>query len=189
MMVDAARTTGAAKTLAERCAAIDLLLLDVDGVMTDGGILYNDDGVELKQFNTRDGAGLKLWAHVGKKSAILTGRSSQVVEVRAAEVGITHVIQGAAEKLSAYHRLLTDHGWKPEQVCYVGDDLPDVPVLLHCGLAAAVADGCPETRSVAHYVTQLPGGRGAVREVIELVLGCQGLWQRVVESFRNQGIG
>lgn len=176
------------QTLAQHCAPIELLLLDVDGVLTDGGILYTEEGVELKQFHVRDGNGLKLWERAGKQSAILTGRTSQVVEVRAAEVGIGRVIQGAADKLPAFRGLLPDTGLRPEQVCFVGDDLPDVPVLRQCGLAVAVADGCPEARAAAHYVTCLPGGRGAVREVIELILRCQGQWQQIVERYRNQAL-
>ena len=169
-------------TLAERCARIDLLVLDVDGVLTDGGIIYGDSGVELKQFHVRDGSGLKIWQFVGKRSALITGRRSKLVEVRAAELGIDPVIQGAPEKLPAYRELLLASGWRPEQVCYVGDDVPDLPVLRHCGLAVAVADACPEVLADAHYVTRAAGGRGAVREVVELILRCQGLWQPLVSQ-------
>jgi 3-deoxy-D-manno-octulosonate 8-phosphate phosphatase (KDO 8-P phosphatase) len=175
-----------AATLAGRCAAIELLVLDVDGVLTDGGIVYADDGVELKQFHVRDGSGLVLWHRAGKRSAIITGRTSRLVDVRAAELGVGLVIQGAQAKMAAYRRVLETNAVRPEQVCYVGDDLPDLPLLLHCGLPVAVADGCAEVRSAAHYITRAGGGRGAVREVIELILGCQGHWQRVVEQLRNE---
>ena len=172
-------------TLAQRCAAIELLVLDVDGVLTDGGIVYGP-GWEVKHFHVRDGSGLKLWHRAGKRSAILRGRTSPVVEVRAAELDVAFVAQGAAEKLSAYRDLLGRAGVSPEATCYVGDDVPDLPPLRQCGLAVAVADACPEVRADAHYLTRAPGGRGAVREAIELILRCQGRWQRAVERYRGE---
>lgn len=175
-----------APSLTLRCTAIELLVLDVDGVLTDGGIVYADDGVELKKFHVRDGSGLKIWQLVGKRAAIITGRTSKVVEIRAAELGITPVIQGTAEKLPAYRVLLSECGLRPEQVCFIGDDIPDLPLLRHSGLAVAVADACPEVIADAHYVTRAAGGRGAVRETIELILRCQGQWHKVVERFRGQ---
>jgi 3-deoxy-D-manno-octulosonate 8-phosphate phosphatase (KDO 8-P phosphatase) len=172
--------------LSQRCAAIELLVLDVDGVLTDGAIVYTDNGVEVKSFHVRDGSALKLWQREGKRAAVISGRTSRAVEVRAAELGIAPVIQGMADKLAAYRDLLAGAGLRPEQVCFVGDDLPDLPLLRHCGLAVAVADACPEVRADAHYVTRAPGGRGAVREVIELILRCQGRWQRAVERYRGE---
>src|SRR5262249_47014905 len=151
-----------ASDLRARCAAIDLLILDVDGVLTDGGIIYGDDGTELKQFHVRDGSGLKIWQFVGKRAALITGRQSKIVEVRAAELGIAPVIRGAADKIPAYRALLRAGGWRAARVCYVGDDVPDLPVLRNCGLAVAVADACPEVLAEAHYVTRAAGGRGAV---------------------------
>jgi 3-deoxy-D-manno-octulosonate 8-phosphate phosphatase (KDO 8-P phosphatase) len=173
-------------TLQQRCALIELLLLDVDGVLTDGGIVYSDHGVEWKKFHVRDGSGLKLWQLAGKRAAILSGRSSPLVEVRAAELGLAPVVQGAADKLAAYRRILEETGLRPEQVCYVGDDLPDLPVLLNCGLAVAVADASAEVRSAAHYVARTRGGEGAVREVVEWVLGAQGRWAGLVGRYRNE---
>src|SRR5262245_52081805 len=126
---------GAEPTLAERCAGIDVLVVDVDGVLTDGGIIYSDTGAELKCFHVRDGSGLKIWQMAGKRAAAITGRSSPVVAVRAAEVGLDPVIQGAAEKLPAYQRLLAQFKFRPDQICYVGDDLPDLPVMRQCRLA------------------------------------------------------
>jgi 3-deoxy-D-manno-octulosonate 8-phosphate phosphatase (KDO 8-P phosphatase) len=172
-------------TLRERCAAIELLVLDVDGVLTDGRIVYADDGTEIKRFHVRDGSALKIWQHVGKESAVITGRTSRLVDVRAAEIGIAHVYQGAAEKLPAYRQLLAQTGRQPEQVCYVGDDVPDLPLLRRCGLAIAVGDACPDVLEAANYATRTPGGAGAVREVIELILRSQGHWQRVLERFRG----
>jgi 3-deoxy-D-manno-octulosonate 8-phosphate phosphatase (KDO 8-P phosphatase) len=173
-------------SLAGRCRNIELLLLDVDGVLTDGGIIYTDNGVELKQFHVRDGSGLKIWEYLGKRAAIISGRTTKIVEVRAAELGIRPVYQGKLEKMPAFRQVLADCGVRPEQVCYIGDDVPDLGILAACGLAVAVADACPEVRAIAQYVTRAAGGRGAVRETIELILHCQGLWQGIVERFRNE---
>jgi 3-deoxy-D-manno-octulosonate 8-phosphate phosphatase (KDO 8-P phosphatase) len=182
-VIPASRNPGLSSlTLAERCARIELLVVDVDGVLTDGGIVYTDNGVEVRSFHVRDGSGLKLWRLAGKGAALISGRASQAVAVRAAELGLAPVVQGAANKLPAFRTLLSEAGRQPEEVCYIGDDVPDLPVLRDCGLAAAVADACPEVRAVANYVTRAPGGRGAVREVIELILRCQGRWQRLVEQ-------
>jgi 3-deoxy-D-manno-octulosonate 8-phosphate phosphatase (KDO 8-P phosphatase) len=168
------------ESLHRRCRPIELLLLDVDGVLTDGRIVYSDAGAELKAFHVRDGSGLKLWLRDGKRAGILTGRTSPVVVRRATELGLTAVVQGAEDKRSAYAALLAEQRVTADQVCYVGDDLPDVPLLRRSGLAVAVADACGEARRAAHYVTRAAGGRGAVREVIELVLRSQGRWQDVL---------
>ncbi len=173
-------------TLRERCAAVELLVVDVDGVLTDGGIVHANDGNELKTFHVRDGSGLKIWRFAGKRAALITGRTSRLVAARAAEVDIDPVIQGVPEKMPSYRTLLADGGWRPEQVCFVGDDVPDLPLLRNCGLAVAVGDACPEVIADAHYVARAAGGRGAVREAIELILGCQGRWQAVVERFRGE---
>jgi 3-deoxy-D-manno-octulosonate 8-phosphate phosphatase (KDO 8-P phosphatase) len=180
------RMTDTAPSLADRCAPIELLVLDVDGVLTDGGIIYSDDGSELKQFHVRDGSGLKIWQYLGKRTAIITGRTSKVVTVRAAELGIAPVYQGTPEKMAAFRELLAAGGLRPEQVCFIGDDVPDLPLLLSAGLAVAVADACPEARAAAHHVTRAAGGHGAVRETIELILRCQGSWQQVVDRFRGE---
>jgi 3-deoxy-D-manno-octulosonate 8-phosphate phosphatase (KDO 8-P phosphatase) len=176
----------AKQVLTERCADIAMLVLDVDGVLTDGRIVYDDSGKELKFFHVRDGSGLKIWRSLGKRAAIITGRSSRAVEIRAAELQIEPVIQGAPDKLAAYRKLLQAVGLQPQQVCCVGDDLPDLPLLRNCGLAVAVADACAEARADSHYVTRAPGGSGAVRETIELMLRCQDLWQSAVDSYRKQ---
>jgi 3-deoxy-D-manno-octulosonate 8-phosphate phosphatase (KDO 8-P phosphatase) len=174
------------RPLAERCAAVRLLVLDVDGVLTAGGIQYASDGVELKTFHVRDGSALKLWRDTGRRAAIISGRASRVVEVRAAELGIDPVVQGAGDKLAAFREVLARTGLRPEQVAFVGDDLPDLPVLRNSGLAVAVADACPEVRADAQYVTRAPGGGGAVREAVELVLRCQGEWQAAVRRLRGE---
>jgi 3-deoxy-D-manno-octulosonate 8-phosphate phosphatase (KDO 8-P phosphatase) len=175
-------------SLQERCAAVELLVVDVDGVLTEGGIVHGSAGLELKRFHVRDGFGLKCWQLAGKRTAVITGRSSPVVEVRAKEVGIDAVVQGAADKLPAYRRLLADMGVYPQQACCVGDDLPDLPLLRNCGLAVAVADAVAEVRAAAHYVTRNPGGRAAVRETVELILRCQGVWQRLADRLRGEGL-
>lgn len=165
-----------------------MLVLDVDGVLTDGGICYGDNNLELKVFYVRDGSGLKLWEFAGKRAAIITGRTSPVVEVRAQELGIRPVIQGMPKKLGPYQQILADAGLRPEQVCAIGDDVPDLPVLRNCGLAVAVADACPDVVAAAHYVTHAPGGRGAVREVIELILRCQGKWATLLEWYQSESV-
>jgi 3-deoxy-D-manno-octulosonate 8-phosphate phosphatase (KDO 8-P phosphatase) len=171
--------------LPQRTARVRLLLLDVDGVLTDGSIVYGDDRVELKRFHVRDGSGVKLWQMAGGRVAIVSGRSSAAVTVRAAELGIAPVLQGMSVKLPALQAILDECGLQPEQVCAVGDDLPDLPVLRRCGVAVAVADACPEVREFADYITVAPGGRGAVREVVEWLLKAQGRWDGIVARFRG----
>ncbi len=177
----------APRTLAERCRAIEWLVLDVDGVLTEGSIIYADNEIELKHFHVRDGAGLKIWQLCGKRTAIISGRTSAVVQLRAAELGITPVLQGSLNKLPGFRGILTEHGVQAEQVCFVGDDVPDLPLLQSCGLAVAVADAVPDLFRAAHYVTQTAGGRGAVREFVELSLRCQGHWLPATERLFEQG--
>ena len=163
-----------------RLLLIEMLLMDVDGVLTDGSITYGDQGTELKTFFVRDGSGLKIWTGLGKRAGIITGRRSPLVDRRAAELGIATVVQGADDKNAALDAVLARERLRPEQVAYVGDDLPDVPVLARCGLAVAVADACREAQAQAHYVTRAAGGRGAVRETIEWILRGQGLWRQAL---------
>jgi 3-deoxy-D-manno-octulosonate 8-phosphate phosphatase (KDO 8-P phosphatase) len=166
--------------LRQRCERIALLVLDVDGVLTAGGIVYGETGgqvqMEVKAFHVRDGSGLKLWHRAGKRSAVITGRTSALVSLRAEELGVGWVFQGAADKRGPLEQLLEQAGVPAEAVCYVGDDVPDVAPMWRCGLAAAVADACPEARAAAHYITRAPGGCGAVREIIERILRCQDAW-------------
>jgi 3-deoxy-D-manno-octulosonate 8-phosphate phosphatase (KDO 8-P phosphatase) len=169
--------------LASRCGPIELLLVDVDGVLTDGVIAVDDRGVETKHFHVRDGSGLSLWRKAGKRAAILSGRQAPAVDRRAAELGIAPVIQGAADKGGPFRTLIAGLGLDARQVCYVGDDLADLPVLAAVGLAACPADAAPEVRRVAHVVTDAPGGRGAVREVVELLLKHQGAWDRLLAPY------
>ena len=174
-----------ARSLADRCRAIELLVIDVDGVLTDGRIVYSDQGQELKAFHVRDGSGMKLWLKQGKRIALLTGRTSPIVARRGAELGVTAIVQGAEDKLPAFEALLRDQGVTPAQTACIGDDLPDLPLLQRSGVAATVADACAEAQAAAHYVSKAAGGRGAVREVIELLLRHQGQWERIVAEHRR----
>jgi 3-deoxy-D-manno-octulosonate 8-phosphate phosphatase (KDO 8-P phosphatase) len=171
--------------LSGRCGPIELLVLDVDGVLTDGAIVVDDLGVESKHFHVRDGGGIALWRKAGKKVAIISGRSAACVEVRAAELGIAPVIQGAADKRKPILALIEELGLQRGQVCAMGDDLADLPMLEIAGLAACPGDASGEVLEVAQFVTIAPGGRGAVREVIEAILKHQGLWDGLVAGYRG----
>ena len=173
--------------LLERCRNIELLVLDVDGVLTDGAIVVDDRGVESKHFHVKDGGGIALWRRSGKKVAILSGRSAPCVDVRAAELGIVPVIQGSKDKKASILGLLQELGLEPGQVCAMGDDLADLPMLGVSGLAACPSDASSEVVASAHFVSSLPGGRGAVREVIEILLKNQGAWDGLVEGYRGGG--
>lgn len=162
---------------------IKLLLLDVDGVMTDGGIIYDGNGLETKIFNVKDGHGIKMLQRHGIAVGIITGRTSKVVDIRAAELGIELVYQGALKKLESYVDVKLRTGLDDSQIAYVGDDVIDVPVMRRVAFAAAPSDGLPEARNVADYVTSCAGGRGAVREVCDLILKGQGLWDEVVSRY------
>src|SRR5262249_40336449 len=150
--------------LAERCGPVELLLVDVDGVLTDGVIAVDDRGVETKHFHVRDGSAISLWRRAGKRAAILSGRAAAAVEAGGAELGIAPVIQGAAEKGPPFRTLIAELGLDATQVCYVGDDIPDLPVLRAVGLSACPADAAAEVQSAVHLITKAGGGRGAVRE-------------------------
>lgn len=159
-----------------RCARIDILAVDVDGVMTDGRIIVDDLGVESKNFHVRDGLGFALWHKAGKTSAILSGRSAPVVERRAAELKIGRVVQGIADKGEALRALLAESGATADRVCYIGDDLIDLPAMRAVGLACCPADAVEEARAAAHVTTAATGGSGVIREVVERILKAQGLW-------------
>ncbi|CNF46777.1 3-deoxy-manno-octulosonate-8-phosphatase KdsC [Yersinia frederiksenii] len=157
-----------------RAANIRLLICDVDGVMSDGLIYMGNQGEELKAFNVRDGYGIRCLITSGIEVAIITGRRAKLVEDRANTLGITHLYQGQSDKLVAYNELLTALKYQPEQVAYIGDDLIDWPVMAQVGLSVAVADAHPLLIPKAHYVTHINGGRGAVREICDLILLAQG---------------
>ncbi len=167
----------------EKARKIRWIILDVDGVMTDGSVIYDGHGVETKNFNVRDGHGIKLAQRAGLSFAIITGRSSQVVKQRAEELGIEELCQGAIRKGEAYDEMINRIGWKDEEVAFIGDDLIDLPVLRRVGLSAVVADADPETREQVDLVLSLAGGRGAVREFIEIVLKAQDKWKEVTRRY------
>jgi len=163
---------------------IELLVLDVDGVLTDGSITLTPDGGEIKTFHVRDGSALTAWRRCGKKTAIISGRASPAVSIRAAELGITEVRLGAKDKGDALIDVARSTGSALDRTCAIGDDWPDLPVLTAVALPVAVADAAPEVRAAAKYVTMTPGGRGAVREVVELILRAQNRWLSVIGADR-----
>ncbi|HEX3313875.1 MAG TPA: HAD hydrolase family protein [Gemmataceae bacterium] len=163
-------------TLPKRCQPIRFLLLDVDGVLTDGSIVYSSRGDDIKAFHVRDGSGLKMWLGVGHRAGILSGRRSETVLQRGIELGLRPIVQGTDDKVAALESILADLGVSAEETCYIGDDVIDLPVLERVGLAVAVEDACPDAQAAAHYVTAASGGRGAVRECIELILKAQNAW-------------
>lgn len=161
----------------ERARNIKLLVLDVDGVMTDGRIIYDNFGDEFKAFDVQDGFGLTLWCRAGLKSAIITAKKSRIVSRRAKVCHITKLLMNAKDKGAAYDKMLKSFGLSDGEVCFMGDDLIDIPIMRRAGLAAAVPYSRPEVKALAHYTTSAHGGRGAVREIIELILKAQGRWQ------------
>ena len=164
-------------------AAIKLLVLDVDGVLTDGTLTINSDGSESKCFNSLDGHGIKMWQRAGLKVAFLSGRQSEPTKHRAEQLGIEYCLQDCHDKLPAIEKLFEQTGLTEEQVAYIGDDLPDLPVIRRVGFGAAVADAVDEVKEHADYVTARSGGRGAVREVIEYILKDTGKWQGLMERY------
>lgn len=169
----------------EKARIIKLLILDVDGVMTDGRIIYTDGGEEIKAFDVKDGHGVKLLMRGGVDVAILTGRESRVVLHRANNLGIDMVFQGAKDKLRVFEEILKAKGLKDEEVCYLGDDLVDAPVMSRVGLSIAVSDAHDELKGCVDYVTKGRGGRGAVREACELILKAQGKWEGLTSRYRQ----
>ncbi len=163
---------------------IKLLLSDVDGVLTDGSIMFDAQGNELKKFHVRDGAGIVAWQKCGLKFGIITGRPARVTTLRARELGIEYVEQGSAlEKVQSLENICAKAGVDLPEVAFIGDDLADLPVLTRIGYPIAVADAVEEVRGVAKYVTGAAGGRGAVREAIEHLLKAMGRWDEVLETY------
>ncbi len=162
---------------------VQLLLLDVDGVLTDGSITYTADGGESKSFNTQDGLGIKLLQDSGVAVGIITARTSEAVTRRARDLHLTHVYQGKKEKLTVFEEILKETGLRPPQVAYMGDDWLDLPILNRVGFAAAPANAGPEIRQRVHYNTERGGGRGAVREICDLILEAQGQLNRMLARF------
>ncbi len=166
----------------KRAKGLKLMIFDVDGVMTDGTLYYSERGEELKAFNIQDGQGIKMLRQYGVEVALITGRTSRMVEVRAADLGLAHLYQGAQDKRAAYAALLSQLGLAAEQSGCMGDDLLDLPLITRCGFAATVPAAPEALRSRAHYVTRADGGHGAVREVCEFILRAQGSLERAISA-------
>lgn len=167
----------------ERAKKVKLLILDVDGVLTDGNIIYADSREELKNFSVKDGFGMSLLDKAGIKSIIITAKKSRALIRRAKEMWVAKVYQNAVDKMRAYEQVLMAFKLTDEEVCYIGDDLIDIPILKRVGLAVGVADGADELRDVVHYITRRQGGKGAVREVIDIILKSQGKWEKVTRKY------
>ncbi len=167
----------------ERLGKIRMLLLDVDGVMTDGRIIYSSDGTETKAFNVKDGHGLKMMQRAGIETGIITGRDSTVVTHRAKELGINILYQGALDKTIPFKKILQTYNINAEEIAYVGDDIVDLPILLQVGFAATVADALPEVKERVDYVAKLEGGKGAVREICDLILKGSDRWDGVAAKY------
>lgn len=166
-----------------RCRQIELILSDVDGVLTDGGVVFDNQGIETKKFHIRDGLGIKLWMRAGFHFGIITARTSHIVKVRATELGIEIVRQGFEEKLAIAGEIMRDLGLEPDQVCFIGDDLTDIPVINSVGLGVAVADAAEEVKSSAAHITKLGGGQGAIRELTEMILKAKNRWADVIQRY------
>ena len=168
----------------KKAKKIRLLILDVDGVLTDGKLIYSGEGGEAKSFNVKDGLGIKLLIEGGIKVVIISGRKSKAVEYRAKDLGIHKVYQGIKDKVAAFDEILKKNKIKPEEVGFIGDDLPDIPLLCRVGFAIGVSDGVAEVKKVVDYVTTHPGGKGAVREVCELILKSQKKWKKPLKQIQ-----
>ena len=166
-----------------RARAIKVIICDVDGVLTDGGLIIDNRGIEIKRFNVRDGQGIRLWQKAGYEFVLVTARSSRIVQNRAAELGIEIVRQGTENKLAAVKQILDELNLEAEQACYIGDDLLDLASVRHVGLGATVSDGASDLRSNADYVTECGGGKGAVREIIERILKAQRRWDDLIQAY------
>lgn len=170
-----------------RSQSIKLIVLDVDGVLTNGQIVFGRDGELMKAFHAQDGLGITLAHKMGIRTAIITGRESQMVELRSQELKIEDVYQGAMSKTEALGALMDKYQLTLEEIAYIGDDLNDLPVLLRVGFACAVANAAFEVKEHAHFVTQQTGGNGAVREVIEFILKAQGNWEKIIGEYLQGG--
>ncbi len=165
---------------------IKLLLLDVDGVLTDGNLIYSHEGKESKSFNTQDGFGLRILQDSGVEVGIITARSSEALERRSQDLKISHLYQGASNKLDAYKEIVKTTGLKPFEIAYMGDDWLDLVLLKRVGLAVAPANAVPEVREMVHYTTEQSGGHGAVREICDLILEAMGKHKELYQHYMNK---
>jgi 3-deoxy-D-manno-octulosonate 8-phosphate phosphatase (KDO 8-P phosphatase) len=169
--------------LYERARRVRLVIFDVDGVLTDGSLFITEAGEEFKAFHSQDGHGMKMLQATGIRLAIITGRTSRSVELRAQTLGVGILYQGVEDKLAVFEQIVSTTGLDPESCAFMGDDVVDLPVMRRCGLAVAVPDAPPLVKSRAHYVTRLAGGRGAVRELCEIIMHAQGTFDAQMESY------
>ena len=172
-----------ADNIDERARKIRLLMLDCDGVLTDGRIIMLPGGDETKAFDVKDGHAMVMAQRAGLRIAIISGRKSSVVQARAKELGIAHLHEMAWVKTEPYEKILGEEGLSDQEVCYVGDDVVDIPLLRRAGLAVSVADAVEEAKRHSHFVTARAGGRGAVREVIEIILKAQDKWDEALARY------
>lgn len=168
----------------ERAKRIKMLILDIDGVMTDGRIIYDDRGNELKCFNVLDGMGLVLLKQARIKVVLITAKGSKGALRRARDIAAAQVIQNTTDKLKAYKQILKRYRLTHQDICFIGDDLVDLPIIKRAGFSVAVANGCAEVKRAADYITKKEGGKGAVREVIEIILQAQNKWHRLLKKFQ-----
>ncbi len=169
----------------EQINRVRMLILDVDGVLTNGQIFFGNEGELFKQFNVQDGMGISLFRQAGHKVAVITGRTSDIVRLRSAELKIDDVYQGSMSKKDALADVLAKHELKADEVCYIGDDLIDIPVMNRVGFPCAVANAVAEVKEAAVYVSEKEGGRGAVREIVEMILKTQGRFDALVAKYRD----
>ena len=172
-----------AQNLKDRLLKIKLVLIDNDGVLTDGRIVYGDYGDELKFFDVQDGFGMVLLRRAGFPVVIISGKKSRINQRRAKELEVSRIFQKATDKLKVYEKLIKKHKVSAEEVLFIGDDLIDLPVLRRVGFAAAVSNAVPDVKEAVHYVTERAGGRGGVREVIDLLLKAQGKWEEITQRY------
>lgn len=171
------------QVLTAKAEPIKLLLLDVDGVLTDGSLIYTENGVEGKTFNTQDGLGVRLVEKGGIDVGLITARRSELVKRRGEELGIKYIMQDIDNKFDAFKEILKRSNLKPFQICYMGDDWIDLPLLSRVGLAACPANGVPEVKEVCHFISDRPGGSGAVRELCDLIIRAQGIHDKLLQQF------
>ena len=165
-------------------AAIKLVGFDVDGVLTDGRIIIDDEGRESKNFHSRDGLGLKILLRAGLEAVLITGRASRLLDIRARGLGLTEIYQGVEDKWTVLEEVLKKKGLSPREAAFAGDDLIDLPVMTRVALALAPADAAPDVLAAAHFVAPAPGGRGAVRQMVEFILKGQGRWDEVLRFYQ-----
>ncbi|MDR3567565.1 MAG: HAD hydrolase family protein [Syntrophobacteraceae bacterium] len=177
------RVEGISEDLKNRIRKVRMMIFDVDGVLTTGKIIYRDEGSELKEFDARDGHGIKMLQRAGIEVALISGRACKAVEHRAKDLGISRLYQGFKVKSEPYGELLASAGLKTCQTGFMGDDLIDIPIMRRVGFSVAVPDGSDHIFPFAHYITRAQGGRGAAREICEMILQVQGLWEKSMERY------